>query len=147
MSVRIRLLRVGRKKIPCYRVVVMDSRKRRDGAYLEQLGVYHPNEKPARVEIKDDRTMYWLSVGAQPSDTVRSLLSRQGIMTRFDLSKRGIDSAKIEESVTKVKETANARENRRLSTVASKKQQSPSTEKTAAEAEPVEAAVEESKSE
>jgi small subunit ribosomal protein S16 len=125
----------------------MDSRKRRDGAYLEQLGVYHPNEKPARVEIKDDRAMYWLSVGAQPSDTVRSLLSRKGIMTRFDLTKRGVDSAKIEEAVTKVKETASARENRRLSTAASQKKQSPEPQKTAAEAETVEAAAEESKSE
>ncbi|RQV98334.1 30S ribosomal protein S16 [bacterium] len=147
MSVRIRLLRVGRKKIPCYRVVVMDSRKRRDGAYLEQLGVYHPNETPARVEIKDDRTMYWLSVGASPSDTVRSLLSKAGIMTRFDLSKRGVDSAKIEEEVTKVKETVKARENRRLSTAASKKKQSPVPEKVAADAEADETAADESKSE
>lgn len=125
----------------------MDSRKRRDGAYLEQLGVYHPNENPARVEIKDDRAMYWLSVGASPSDTVRSLLSRAGIMTRFDLKKRGVDSAKIEEEVNKVKETAKARENRRLSTVASAKKQSPETKKTAAEVTADETAAEESKSE
>ncbi len=147
MSVRIRLMRVGRKKIPCYRVVVMDSRKRRDGAYLEQLGVYHPNEKPARVEIKDERTMYWLSVGATPSDTVRSLLSREGIMTRFDLTKRGTDSAKIEEAVTKTKETAKARENRRLSTAASNKKQSPEKEKAAEEVKAEETSAVESKSE
>jgi small subunit ribosomal protein S16 len=122
VSVKIRLLRVGRKKIPCYRVVVMDSRKRRDGAYLEQLGVYHPNEKPARVEIKDERTLYWLSVGALPSDTVRSLLSAQGIMTRFDLTKRGSNSEQIETAVSKVKESAKIREARRSTAAAGKKQ-------------------------
>jgi small subunit ribosomal protein S16 len=126
-------MRVGRKKIPCYRVVVMDSRKRRDGSYLEQLGLYQPNETPVRVEIKDDRAMYWLSVGAIPSDTVRSLLSREGIMTRFDLTKRGADSAKVEAEVVKTKESAKARENRRLSTAASSKKQTPAKEKPAEE--------------
>jgi small subunit ribosomal protein S16 len=115
-------MRVGRKKIPCYRVIVMDSRKRRDGAYLEQLGVYHPNEKPARVEIKDDRTLYWLSVGALPSDTVRSLLSAQGIMTRFDLTKRRSNPEQIETAVSKVKESAKIRETRRSTAAAGKKQ-------------------------
>ena len=127
-------MRVGRKKIPCYRVVVMDSRKRRDGAYLEQLGVYHPNEKPARVEIKDDRTLYWLSVGALPTDTVRSLLSAQGIMTRFDLTKRGAKSEQVEAAVSKVKESAKNREARRAAAVGVKKKAA-STE-AAAEASP-----------
>jgi small subunit ribosomal protein S16 len=115
-------MRVGRKKIPCYRVVVMDSRKRRDGAYLEQLGVYHPNEKPARVEIKDDRTLYWLSVGALPTDTVRSLLSAKGIMTRFDLTKRGAKSEEIEAAVSRVKDSAKNREARRSTAAVGKKQ-------------------------
>jgi small subunit ribosomal protein S16 len=113
VSVKIRLSRFGRKKIPCYRIIVMDSRKRRDGAYLEQLGVYHPKEKPARLEVKEDRAMYWLSVGAQPSDTVRSLFSTKGIMIRHDLKKRGTDPEKIETEAQRVKELAAARIQRR----------------------------------
>jgi small subunit ribosomal protein S16 len=125
VSVKIRLLRVGRKKIPCYRIVVMDSRKRRDGAYLEQLGVYHPKEVPARVEVKEDRAMHWLSVGALPSDTVRSLLSSAGVMTRFDLSKRGAKHEEIEAAVAKVKEAAASRVSRKLRASSKKKDAAP----------------------
>lgn len=113
MSVRIRLTRAGRKKIPHYRIVVMDSRNRRDGAYLEQLGVYHPNLQPAQFDVKEDRVLDWLSKGAVPSDTVRSLLAKRGIMLRFDLTKRNTPPEKIAEAVERWRETAVASEARR----------------------------------
>ncbi len=106
MSVRIRLTRVGRKKVPHYRIVVMDSRNRRDGAYLEQIGVYHPNLQPAEFEISTDKAIHWLSLGAQPSDTVRSLLSQRGILLHFDLLKRQTPPEKIAEAVSKWREDA-----------------------------------------
>ena len=88
MSVRIRLTRAGRKKVPHYRIVVMDSRNRRDGAYLDQLGTYDPRRQPAQLTVDENKALKWLMAGAQPSDTVRSLLSRQGILLQFDLMKR-----------------------------------------------------------
>jgi small subunit ribosomal protein S16 len=84
----------------------MDSRNRRDGAYLEQLGVYHPNLQPAQFSLKEERVLDWLSKGAVPSDTVRSLLSKQGIMLRFDLTKRQTPPDKISEAVEKFKSAA-----------------------------------------
>lgn len=114
MSVRIRLSRVGRKKIPHYRIVVMDSRNRRDGVFLDKIGVYDPRHDPVRVEIAERKALEWLSHGASPSETVRSLLSRHGIMLRFDLMKRNMPSERVEEAVAKWKEEAAAREVRRV---------------------------------
>lgn len=74
---RIRLTRVGKKKQPSYRVVVIDQRKPRDSKYVEVVGHYNPVRQPAEVHFKPDRVQYWLEKGAQPSDTVRSLLRRQ----------------------------------------------------------------------
>ena len=80
MSVSIRLKRFGTKKRPYYRVVVMDSREATKGAPLEEIGFYHPIEsEDKQVEIKADRAAYWLENGAQPSNTVKGLFSRQGI--------------------------------------------------------------------
>ena len=80
MSVKIRLTRVGTKKKPYYRIVVMDSRKQRDGAYLENLGVYHPlNSEDQQVEVKEERVREWLGKGARPSHTVKILLNKKGI--------------------------------------------------------------------
>jgi small subunit ribosomal protein S16 len=110
VSVRIRLTRAGRKKIPHYRIVVIDSHNRRDGAYLEQIGVYHPNNQPAQFEVKEDRALEWLGKGAVPSDTVRSLLSKRGIMLKFDLQKRQTPPEKIAETLRQWRETAAANE-------------------------------------
>ena len=76
MPVRIRLTRKGAKKSPFYRVVVADSEAPRDGRYIEVLGTYDPRKDPAEVKIKEDRLEYWLGTGAQPSDTVRSLIKK-----------------------------------------------------------------------
>ena len=83
MAVKIRLKRMGAKKSPFYRIVAADSRMPRDGRFLEQLGTYDPRQNPAVVTIKEEETLAWLSKGAQPSDTVRNLLSQQGIMKKF----------------------------------------------------------------
>ncbi|TET42639.1 MAG: 30S ribosomal protein S16 [Dehalococcoidia bacterium] len=81
--VRIRLRRVGRKHRPIYRVVVADSRSPRDGAFIEIIGHYNPLTDPATVAINEEKALKWLRDGAQPTDTVSSLLRRLGIMDRF----------------------------------------------------------------
>lgn len=78
MAVKIRLKRFGKKKAPFYRVVVMDGRAKRDGKALEEIGIYHPLSHPSIIEINSERALYWLSVGAQPSDQVRKLLTLTG---------------------------------------------------------------------
>mgnify|MGYP005835941493 CR=1 FL=1 len=101
MPVKLRLMRVGRKGQPFYRIVAVDSRKRRDGAYIEKIGYYNPLTKPADVVIDDDLAMKWLNHGAVPTDTVRSLLSRRGILLTFDLKKRGLPPEEISNRVAK----------------------------------------------
>ncbi len=83
MAVKIRLKRMGAKKSPFYRIVAADSRSPRDGRFIEQLGTYDPRQNPAVVTIKEEEVLAWLNKGAQPSDTVRSLLSQKGIMKKF----------------------------------------------------------------
>ena len=83
MSVRIRLTRVGRKKGPSYRVVVADSRKARDGRFIEILGHYSPLSNPVDISVDKYRALKWLKDGAVPSDTVRSILRKQGILKEF----------------------------------------------------------------
>jgi small subunit ribosomal protein S16 len=78
--VRIRLRRVGRKKTPIYRIVVADSRSPRDGRFIEIIGNYNPRQSDRAIDLKTDRANYWLDHGAQPSDTVRSLLRRAGVL-------------------------------------------------------------------
>lgn len=80
MSVKIRLKRMGAKKAPFYRVVVADSRSPRDGKFIEEIGYYNPITEPAEIKIDAEKAKKWLSTGAQPSDTVRSLLKRSGII-------------------------------------------------------------------
>ena len=83
MSVRIRLTRVGRKKDPSYRVVVADSRSARDGRFIEILGHYRPLTSPVDIKVDKDRVLKWLKDGAVPSDTVRSILRKEGILKEF----------------------------------------------------------------
>ena len=87
MAVKIRLKRMGSKKSPVYRVVVADSRSPRDGRFIETIGTYNPLLNPAEVSINEELALQWLANGAQPSDTVRNLLSQQGIMKKFHESK------------------------------------------------------------
>ena len=79
MAVKIRLMRMGAKKAPFYRVVVADSRSPRDGRFLENLGIYHPNSEPSRVEIDTEKAKAWLAKGAQPTEAVAKLLAIAGV--------------------------------------------------------------------
>ena len=87
--VRIRLRRQGAKGQPTYRIVVIDQRKARNGKYLENIGYYNPRTRPATEVIKEDRALYWLSVGAQPSDPVRRILDHTGTWERFQRLRTG----------------------------------------------------------
>ena len=82
MPVKIRLRRLGAKKKPFYRLVVADSRARRDGRFIESLGTYDPLRDPPAVVLDEDRTVHWLRRGAQPTDTVRRILTRRGVLQR-----------------------------------------------------------------
>lgn len=104
MAVKLRLTRMGRKKRPFYRIVAVDSRRRRDGAYLDRIGHYDPIKRPAEVVIDVEKAIQWLKQGAKPSDTVRTIFSREGIMLRWDMMKRDYDAEKIEEAVSKHRE-------------------------------------------
>jgi small subunit ribosomal protein S16 len=83
MPVKIRLTRMGKKKQPSYRVVVVDSRKPRDGAYIEQIGRYDPRSEPSLIEINNDRAIDWLQKGAQPTERAKKLLQISGAWTRY----------------------------------------------------------------
>ncbi|WP_209122412.1 30S ribosomal protein S16 [Alkalihalobacillus sp. BA299] len=83
MAVKIRLKRMGSKKAPFYRVVVADSRAPRDGRFIEEIGTYNPLTQPAKVEIKEEKALDWMLKGAKPSDTVRNLFSKAGIMEKL----------------------------------------------------------------
>jgi small subunit ribosomal protein S16 len=83
MSVRIRLKRLGAKKRPFYRVVVADQRSPRDGRFIENIGRYQPLDDPSLIEIDEERALHWLRVGAQPSNTVRVLMTKTGIWEKF----------------------------------------------------------------
>jgi len=89
--VKIRLRRTGKKKQPTYRVVVADSRSPRDGRFIETIGFYNPRTEPPIVRIKEDRALYWLSQGAQPTDAVARLLRKKGTLDRFARLKEGED--------------------------------------------------------
>jgi small subunit ribosomal protein S16 len=80
MAVKIRLRRVGRKKAPMYRIVIADSRSPRDGKFIEIVGQYAPRQTEKALELKNDRVNHWLDSGAEPTDTVRSLLRRAGVL-------------------------------------------------------------------
>ena len=78
MSVKIRLKRLGKVRVPQYRIVIVDSRKKRDGKVIEEIGKYHPKEDPSYISVVSDRAQYWLGVGAQPSEAVAKILKITG---------------------------------------------------------------------
>ena len=97
MSVKLRLTRRGRKNRPYYRIVAADSRKPRDGRFLEVLGIYHPlHKEEEQVRIDEEKALKWLHHGAIPSNTVRSLLRRKGIMEKFHEAKVAAKKKKAE---------------------------------------------------
>jgi small subunit ribosomal protein S16 len=88
MAVKLRLTRTGKTKQPSYRIVAADSRAPRDGDFLEILGHYNPRQEPSVVEVKNDRALYWLSKGAQPTERVQKLLEISGAWGEFQATKR-----------------------------------------------------------
>ncbi len=102
MPAKIRLQRHGKKGQPFYHIVVADSRAPRDGKFIEKLGTYNPLTNPAQISIKFDRALYWYSVGAQPTDTARSLLSKTGVMMKYHLL-RGVQKGAMTEEQAEVK--------------------------------------------
>jgi small subunit ribosomal protein S16 len=92
---------MGRKKVPYYRIVAVDSRVRRDGKYLEKIGHYNPLCDPVEVEIDKEKAFKWLDRGAIPTDTVKSLLQHRGLLLEWDLKRKGTDPERIEEELKK----------------------------------------------
>ena len=147
MSVKIRLKRLGKVRVPQYRIVVVDSRKKRDGRVIEEIGKYHPKEDPSYIDVVSDRAQYWLGVGAQPSDAVAAILKITGDWQKF----KGLPGA---EGTLKVKEPKRSKldifnealkeaaaEPKGAATTAKKKTEK-KTEEPAAEAAPAEAPAE-----
>lgn len=93
--VRIRLRRVGARHCPIYRLVVADSCSPRDGGFIETIGHYNPLTDPASVDINEERALKWLSCGAQPTNTVRSLLRKSGILDKFEQQACGKDTKEV----------------------------------------------------
>ena len=87
MAVKLRLKRMGSKQKPFYRVVAADSRSPRDGRFIETVGTYNPIKNPAEISIDEEKALKWLNNGAIPTDTVKNLLSKQGIMAKYAASK------------------------------------------------------------
>tara|TARA_B100000809_G_scaffold246466_1_gene274467 strand:- start:2044 stop:2727 length:684 start_codon:yes stop_codon:yes gene_type:complete len=101
MPTKIRLQRHGKKRYAYYHVVVADARAPRDGKFIEKLGTYNPNENPARIDIDFDRSLHWVKEGAQPTDTVRALLSYKGIMHKDHLDRGVIKGALTQDQADK----------------------------------------------
>ncbi|GAA3748453.1 hypothetical protein GCM10022239_24810 [Leifsonia bigeumensis] len=98
MAVKIRLKRLGKIRAPYYRIVVADSRTKRDGRVIEEIGKYHPTEEPSVIEIKSDRAQYWLSVGAQPTEQVMALLKLTGDWGTFKGEKGATSTVRTAEA-------------------------------------------------
>ncbi len=99
--VKLRLRRIGRKKLPLYKIVAADSRSPRDGKFIEAIGNYDPKHNPPTIDVKEARVLHWLKSGAKPTDTVKNLLSSKGIMLKHHLMKKGADEQKINEELSK----------------------------------------------
>lgn len=108
MAVRMRLTRVGSKKNPIYRVVVADSRSPRDGKFIEIIGQYAPRKTEGALSVDEARANYWLGVGAQPTDTVRSLLRRAGVLKRRHETRLGIEHKGVAIPVSETSDEAPA---------------------------------------
>ena len=101
MATKIRLKRIGRRNRPFYRLVAMDSRNRRDGAAIEELGWYNPIDSNHSYDLKDERILHWLGEGAQPTDAAKKLLRRAGLSHRWHLMQQGMDGSDLEKEMKK----------------------------------------------
>ena len=101
MATKIRLKRIGRRNRPFYRLVVMDSRKRRDGAAIEELGWFNPIEADKPYSLNEDRILHWMKLGAQTSEAAHGLMKRSGLAHRWHLTQQGLDENAIEKEMKK----------------------------------------------
>lgn len=108
---RIRLRRVGGKKQPSYRMVVAESTAPRDGKFVEIVGFYNPRTEPETITVKEDRVLYWLSVGAQPSDSLTRLLKKAGTLARFERMQAGESLEALVEEAVAAEQTASPKTN------------------------------------
>ena len=144
MATKIRLKRIGRRNRPFYRLIIIDSRKRRDGLAIEQVGWYDPlkKDKDSNFSLKEDRIIAWLQLGAQVTDPVNKLMKRSGLAYRWHLMSQGLSSEDIEKAVAKWKEERlEVLKNRKKAKL--KKKEKISAEKAAAKAPAEEAPAEE----
>jgi small subunit ribosomal protein S16 len=95
VAVKIRLKRLGKIRAPYYRIVVADSRTKRDGRVIEEIGQYHPTEEPSVIKVDSDRAQYWLSVGAQPTEQVAALLKLTGDWGKFKGDKDAVSTVRV----------------------------------------------------
>jgi small subunit ribosomal protein S16 len=98
VAVKIRLKRMGKIRAPYYRIVVADSRTKRDGRVIEEIGKYHPTEEPSYIEVQSERALYWLGVGAQPSPQVEAILKLTGDWGKFKGDKNAVSTVRTKES-------------------------------------------------
>jgi small subunit ribosomal protein S16 len=97
VAVKIRLKRHGKIRAPYYRIVVADSRTKRDGRVIEEIGKYHPTQNPSFIEVDSDRAQYWLSVGAQPTEQVAAILKLTGDWGKFKGDKNAVSTVQVAE--------------------------------------------------
>ncbi len=100
MAVKIRLKRLGKVRVPQYRIVVVDSRKKRDGRVIEEIGKYHPKEDPSYIDVVSERAQYWLGVGAQPTEQVLAILKLTGDWGKFQGDPNAVSTVKVKEEKT-----------------------------------------------
>ena len=138
---------MGKKKQPIYKLVAADSRSPRDGKFLEAVGFYNPLTNPHTLDLKEDRIMYWLNAGAQPTHTVKSLLRQKGITLKKELMSKGLAEEKIKselENWQKVKEAGSKKQTgKKLSKKAKAKQEAEATAKAEEKEAPAETEVKE----
>ena len=132
--VRIRLRRVGAKKQASYRIVAADKEAPRDGRFLEVLGHYNPRTQPETIHMKEDRIFYWLSVGAQPSDSVTQLFRIMGTMERYQRFKAGEEVSKLVEEAAAFEAARNVDPKTRRTTPVTKNKKKKGTEESQEEA-------------
>lgn len=132
MAVRIRLMRMGRKKLPLYRIVVADSKAPRDGRYIEIIGRYNPLPEKAEVVVDESRLFKWLDDGANMSDTVKTLMRQRGLTLKYELMKRNADEATVNKELQKWEMARQERDKRsqdaKASKAVAKEQQQPEAE-------------------
>lgn len=117
MPVKLRLRRQGRSKAPHYAIVVADSRSPRDGKFIQKIGTYNPLTHPAKVYIDHDAALKWLADGAQPTNTVRSLLRHTGVTVKFALSKQGKSEEETEKIFTRWRSEKDAKQKKKMISV------------------------------